>query len=790
MLDQNDILKFIQSSPKAVSKREIAQAFRIKGGEHRVALKQILKHLEKDGIIVKQPGGDYSVPSGLPNVAVVEISEISVDGEIWAFPVEWNEELQGPKPKIDIQPDKKHFPVLKENSRALVRLTRINDKFYEAHIIKPLDTERGRVMGLVVIHKKGPVLVPTEKKAKYDFDINPGDLNGAKEGDLAVGEIQPSRSAGRKKVRIVEVIGRRDDPKAISLISLYESGLSEHWPAQVIKDTEGMKVPDLKGREDLRSIPLVTIDGSDARDFDDAVFAERTDDGGFHLIVAIADVAYYVRNGMALDKEAQRRGNSTYFPDRVVPMLPEALSNDLCSLRPHEPRACMAVHMWIDAQGELKKYKFVRGLMRSAARLIYEQVQAAYDGQTDDITGPLMDDVIAPLYEAYAILDEARRRRGALDLDLPERQILIDKNGNMIGVKKRERLDAHKLIEEFMILANVSAASALESKRDPDQYPCLYRIHDKPSFDKLNSVREFVESFGLTLPKGQVTRPKEINGVLRKAAELPYSHLISQVILRSQSQAVYSTENIGHFGLALEKYAHFTSPIRRYADLMVHRALISAYGLGPGGLTEEERVRADEIAQHISGTERTSMEAERSAVDRFTAAYLSEQVGAEFEGKISGVTRFGLFVTLNESGADGLVPMRSMNDDFYIHDEEAHCLVGRRKGKIFRLGAAVTVRLTEADGMTGSTMLELTGASKNGADIPGFSFKSKRMGDRAAGYEDRPFRGKGSPSGKGGGKGGSGEGFRRKKGSGGGKRYGPKPGSSGGPKKGGKKGKR
>jgi ribonuclease R len=763
-LEKPEVLKFIQSSPRAVSKRDIANAFGIKGGDRRVALKQILKQLEKDGIIIKQPGGDYSVPDGLPNVTVVEIISITVDGEIHATPLEWNEELQGKKPKIEIMPDKKHFPVMKEHGRALVRLKRVNDKFYEAHIIKPLDTERGRVMGLIRIQKSGPVLIPTEKKARYDFDVNPGDLNGAKEGDLAVGEIQPSRTAGKKRVRILEVIGRRDDPRAISLISLYESGLTEEWPEAVIKDTEGMKVPEVKGREDLRDIPLVTIDGADARDFDDAVFAEKTEDGGFHLIVAIADVAYYVRHGMALDNEAQRRGNSTYFPDRVVPMLPEALSNDLCSLRPHEPRACMAVHMWIDEHGNMKKYKFVRGLMRSQARLTYEQVQAAYDGVKDDITTDIMEPVINPLYQAYRVLDEARTKRGALDLDLPERQILVDKAGVMTGVQKRLRLDAHKMIEEFMILANVAAASALEDKRNPDQFPCVYRIHDKPSFDKLNSVREFIESFGLTLPKGQVTEPRQINGVLKAGAKLPFSHLISQVILRSQSQAVYSTENIGHFGLALERYAHFTSPIRRYADLLVHRALISAYGLGPGGLDQGEIARIDEIAQHISGTERTSMEAERSAVDRFTASYLSSHIGAEFKGKISGVTRFGLFVTLDESGADGLVPMKSIGDDFYIHDEEQHCLVGRRKGKVYRLGAAVTVKLTEADGLSGSTVLALTGESLNGADIPGLRFKSKRHGDQARGREERPYKGK--P--------GSGRGDGPKRGGGGGKRYGPK----------------
>jgi len=364
----------------------------------------------------------------------------------------------------------------------------------------------------------------------------------------------------------------------------------------------------------------------------------------------------------------------------------------------------------------------------------------------------LMDDVIKPLYEAYEVLDKARLKRGALDLDLPEKQIMINDKNEMTGVRIRDRLDAHKLIEEFMILANVAAASALEDKRDPKRFPCVYRIHDQPSADKLDSVREFIESFGLSLPKGTVNQPSQINGILRQAAKLPYSHLISMVILRSQSQAVYSAQNIGHFGLALAKYGHFTSPIRRYADLLVHRSLISAYGLGPGGIGEAEIARIDELCEHISTTERNSMVAERSAVDRFTAAYLSEQIGAEFTGKISGVTRFGLFVSLDESGADGLVPMKSMSNDFYIHDEEQHALIGRRHGRVFRLGAPVTVALKEADGLTGSTVLNLCGESVNGADIPGMVFKAKKRdfsqkpGNR--GPKGKPKHGKGPKKGK------------------------------------------
>ena len=518
----------------------------------------------------------------------------------------------------------------------------------------------------------------------------------------------------------METLGRRDDPKAISLISLAEAGLRERFPDKVIKETEGMDVPEVKGREDLRDIPLVTIDGIDARDFDDAVFAEKSDEG-FHLIVAIADVAYYVRPYSDLDKEAQRRGNSTYFPDRVVPMLPEALSNELCSLKPNVARACLAVHMWIDGNGKLLRYKFVRGLMRSAARLIYEQVQAAYDGVADDVTKPLLAPVIKPLYDAFKILDAARRERGALELDLPERQVLIDAKGNMIGVKMRTRVDAHKLIEEFMILANVAAASALEAKKAP----CVYRIHDRPSADKLDSAREFVESFGLSLPKGQVTQPRQINQILMKAKELPYSHLISTVILRTQAQAVYAPDNIGHFGLALHKYAHFTSPIRRYADLLVHRSLIRAYGLGPGGLDDGEAVRLEQICENISTCERASMTAERSAIDRFAAAYLSTKLGNEFEGVITGVTRFGLFVELKENGADGIVPMRSLPQDFYVHDEKAHALVGRRSVRGFRLGAPVTVMLKEAGGLTGSTVLQRVGHERGGG-MPGVQTERSR----------------------------------------------------------------
>ncbi|MGH1375351.1 MAG: ribonuclease R [Alphaproteobacteria bacterium] len=751
-LTKEAIFAFIKDSSKPLTKREIARAFSIKGGENRVALKQILKALEKDGSLSKQAGGTYSAPDGLPSVGVLEIHEIDEHGDVFARPLDWDEDLKGAAPRIEIIPDNKNFRNCREGSRALCRLSRVTDNAYEGRIIRLVDEgsryEGGSVMGIVRLQKKGAILQPTHKKAKYDFDISIGDLNGAKEGDLASAEVLPSRGLKRKRVRVTSVIGKQGDPKAISLISLHEAGLNDSFPQKVLDDAEGLEAPPLKGREDLRKVPLVTIDGADARDFDDAVFAEKLKDGSYHLIVAIADVAHYVRHGSALDNEAQRRGNSTYFPDRVVPMLPEALSNDLCSLRPNEVRASLAVHMWVDKDGKLLRYKFVRALIKSAARLIYEQVQAARDGQTDDTTGPLMEGVINPLYDAYEILNKARQNRGALDLDLPEKKIVVDDKGNMTGVETRARFDAHKLIEEFMILANVAAASALEDKNGTQKgvgdFPCVYRIHDKPSSDKIENNRAFIESFDLSFPKGQVIQPKQINYLLQAAAKLPYSHLISQMILRTQSQAVYSTQNIGHFGLALTKYAHFTSPIRRYADLLVHRALIGAYKLGDGGLTQTEKARIEEISEHISGTERTSMEAERNAVDRFTAAFLSSHIGAEFDGTISGVTRFGLFVALKESGADGLIPMKALDNDFYVHDEKAHALIGRRHEHVYRMGAPIRVVIKEADGIKGSCSFTLAPGQK-GADIPGMAKPKIPPGDSHGGHHAKRKYGKKKP---------------------------------------------
>lgn len=753
-----------------MTRRELTRRFRIHG-ETRRPFRELLRKMVKKEQIIKQDNGAYSMPLALPNIMVVEINMITPDGDAFATPVSGGEDSNiSEEQLIEVLPagkksaDKSDNSSFAEGDRVLARLTRIDDGSYQARVIRRLDKPQNRILGIIRKQKNGFALIPVDKKAKFDFIIPPEEIGNAQEGDFVVGEAQPARRGSRQKqARIIEIIGHENDRKAISLISAYEMGLQDVFPQSVIDETQNMTVPELGKREDLRDIPLVTIDGITAKDFDDAVYAEKTEDG-FHLIVAIADVSYYVRAGSSLDDEALRRGNSTYFPDRVIPMLPEKLSNDLCSLRPDENRACLAAHLWIDNEGDLTNYKFVRGLMKSKARLVYEQVQAAKDGTPDDTTAPLMDEVITPLYEAYDVLYKHRLGRHALELDLPERDIVLNDDGEMHDVRTRERMDSHKLIEEFMILANVAAAKALEAKRAP----CVYRVHENPDSAKLESIRSFLEAFGLSFPRGQVIRGKELNNLLLQAAELPYSHLISEVILRAQSQAHYGIQNYGHFGLALTQYAHFTSPIRRYADLLVHRSLITAYKLGEGGLSEDDMLELEEQAVHISATERTSISAERKSVDRFIASYLSDQIGARFEGRITGVTRYGLFVRLIESGAEGLIPIRSLPDDYYEHVEDQHALIGKRTRRTYRLGATLTVELLEADGVTGGTILGVT--DDKGADIPGLTFKSSRKDGGS-----RPPR-----SNKGGKKSGGGSskfknsGFKKK-----GSYKGKKPGSSG-----------
>ncbi len=730
------LLQYFQETNTPHSKKDLARTFGAKGSD-RIALKQAIRELMDSGQIQKTASKAYVLAEagGLPAVAVFEVTHVTLDGETYARPIgnpDLEKQLADPI-LIEVRGKK----TADEKDRILVKLKLHQNGSVTGNMMRNLgETITKTIAGRAVQTKKGWIIEPVNKSDRDTYQLTdaPADLVDGHLVEVSL-EKETGRGAMKKQIaRLKSIIGHDNDPKAISLIAMFEKGLTPEFPDSVIAETKGMKVPPLGKREDLRGVPLVTIDGADARDFDDAVFAEKTEDGGFHIIVAIADVAHYVSINSALGKEAYRRGNSTYFPDRVVPMLPEALSNDLCSLRPKEERACMGFHLYIDGQGKLIKWKVFRGLMKSIARLTYEQVQAAFDGVTDNVTDTLLDDVLKPLREAFVVLEKAREKRGALDIDMPESKIIIDETGTMTGVALRERYDAHKLIEEFMILANVAAAEALEAKNAP----CIYRIHDQPDSNRIDNASTFLEGFGLNLARGNVPKPTVLNSILKKVEGQDHAHLVNEVILRSQSQAVYSADNIGHYGLALEKYAHFTSPIRRYADLIVHRSLITAYKLGEGGLTKEEAVTLDAIADHISKTERNSMEAERSAVDRFTASYLETRHGVEFNGRISGVTNFGLFVRLTENGADGLVPIRSLPDDYYIHEEKAHALIGRRTGRVFRLCAPVRVVIREADRLTGSCILELVYA-QNGADIPGY------VGSEITTTNEKPHRRSNAP---------------------------------------------
>ena len=599
-------------------------------------------------------------------------------------------------------------PALGIGERAVVRFVPGAGGGWEARIIRALGGAPDRVLGIYRRRGDGGVIEPTDRKLRSEFRVSPRDAGEAQDGEIVLAEVQAQAAMGLPAARILERLGDSREPRAFSLIAIHSHGIPTAFSAEALALAERATPVTLGERADLRAIPLVTIDGADARDFDDAVWAEPDpeQDGAWHAIVAIADVAWYVRPEDALDRVAEERGNSVYFPDRVVPMLPEALSNELCSLKPGVDRACLAVDLWIDGEGRLRRHRFRRGLMRSAARFTYEEVQDAIEGRPNPTTTLLIASVLRPLYGVFAALERARSKRGTLELDLPERKIMLDETGRVTRIEPRARLDSHRLIEELMIAANVAAAETLERLRRP----CLYRVHDAPDPAKLEALREFLHGIGisgLALAKGQVVKPRHFSEILRRAADTPYAMLVPQLVLRSQAQAIYSPMNIGHFGLALRRYAHFTSPIRRYADLLVHRALIAVLSL-PGA--EAEPVTGKDLAslgEQVSMTERRAAAAERSAADRYVAAFLAERVGARFSARINGVTRAGLFVTLAETGADGLVPMRSLPGDFYDHEESRHRLVGRRTRRSFTLGDEVEVMLAEADIVTGSLRFAL-----------------------------------------------------------------------------------
>jgi ribonuclease R len=706
-LSKDAVLAHLAAHP-GDTKRDLARAMGVKGGD-RQELKRILNELSDEGIIERGKRRRFVPAGGLPEVAVLEITGEDPDGELLGRPAEWNRDE--PVPSVLILPGRDESgPALGRGERVLARIARTKEGAvpYEARIIKRLGASVHRVLG-VLRRERGHLarVEPVDRKTRYAFIVDQQELSGADDGELVLVEPTARHGVGGPRARVIERLGSVHEPKAVSLIAIHAHGIPTRFPHDAIVEAEGAKPASAAERTDLRKVPLVTIDPEDARDHDDAVWAGPDPDpankGGQIVIVAIADVANYVRPGSALDREALKRGNSIYFPDRVVPMLPEALSADLCSLKENEDRPCLAVRMVFDARGKKRSHQFLRAMMRSAARLTYGQAQRAFEDKPDEKTAALQANVLRPLWAAYRILALARDERSPLDLNLPERRIIIGEDGKIQSIAFRERLESMRLIEEFMIMANVAAAETLEKARTP----LIYRVHEESSKEKIAAFADYLKTIGLSFAKGQVLKPAVFNRILERAKGSANEEVLNEVVLRTQAQAVYAPENIGHFGLNLARYAHFTSPIRRYADLVVHRALIRAMNFGPDGLEDGALARLKDTADHISMTERRAMAAERDSVDRYVAAYMEDQVGALFEARVSGVTRFGLFVRLKETGADGLIPMRALGPEFFRHDETRHALVGERTRRVYRLGDQVSVRLAEAAPLTGGLRFEL-----------------------------------------------------------------------------------
>ncbi len=695
-LDKARVLDALAKEPLA-TKRDIARTLGVKGAE-RIALKKILKELESEGVIAKGARRIYTRAGALPDVTVLEIAGQDPDGELLARPAHWEHETAPPQIIVVPGRESEAGPALGTGERVLARLSQ-TDSGYEARVIKRLGASVHRVLGVYRSIGTEGRIAPIDRKTRHEFLVDARDRADAQSNELVLAEPLAGRALGYARARVIERLGSMSEPKAISLIAIHEHGIPTDFPREAISEAEHAAEPALRGRTDLRRIPLVTIDPEDARDHDDAVWAAPDENGanpgGHVVIVAIADVAAYVGPGSALDREAFKRGNSAYFPDRVVPMLPERLSADLCSLRENEDRPCLAVRMVFDARGNKRRHEFLRGMMRSAARLTYTQAQRAFDGKPD---GPAAaHETLAHVWNAYRVLAEARDKREPLSLDLPERRIHISEDGKVASIAFRERLESMRVIEELMIQANVAAAETLEKARTP----LVYRIHEEPSKEKVQAFADYLRSIGTSFAKGQVLKPAVFNRVLARAKGGAHEVIMNDVVLRTQAQAVYAPGNVGHFGLALARYAHFTSPIRRYADLIVHRALIRALKLGDDGLTESEIAKLDAIADHISKCERRAMAAERDSTDRYVAAFMEDRVGALFEARVTGVTRFGLFVRLKETGAEGIIPIRSIGAEFFRHDQRAHALVGERTGAKYALGDKLVVRLLEAAPLTG-----------------------------------------------------------------------------------------
>ncbi len=717
MVDKKAILRAVEAQPDRLGKREIARALGITGDERR-DLRTALRELVEAGKLITDNRRTYRVAGDLPSVVVMDIIRIDDQGDMIGVPSGKVSEQDPPEFIITEHSPRSGKPRERKAAKLGVggkALCRINLAKKTASVIKVLGRTPRRELGVILATGRGLRIKPVSKKSRDEYipQTKKEDKQPAlADQDLVLFEtISGPRRAGFRQAKIIEHLGTTKGGRGASLISLHEHNIPLGFQDEVLAQADSLTMPDIsKKREDLRHLPLVTIDPDDAKDFDDALYAHRNEEtGGWVIWVAIADVAAFVTPASPLDKAARLRGNSVYLPDRVEPMLPHALSSDLCSLRPNEDRACMAVRLSFDKDGRKTGHKFHRGLMRSHARLTYGQAQAAFEGNPGEAALPVIAQLDA-LYAAYQAISKARDERAPLNIEMPERRVRVGDDGTVTAIEVRERFDAHKLVEECMIQANVAAAQALEAK----SAELVYRVHEPPQRERLQGLADFLPAMNLKWALGERASTARFNTLLSRASERDLSEVIGMAVLRTQSQAIYSPKNGGHFGLNLTHYAHFTSPIRRYADLIVHRALISAFGFGDDGLSQQEISRLKDTAEHISNTERRAMAAERDAKDRYIAAYLSDRLGAKFGARIGGVTNFGLFVTLDETGADGFVPMRELGYERFKFDEKSRSLIGYETGGTYKFGARCIVRLKEATPVTGGLIFEMASKAEPG----------------------------------------------------------------------------
>ena len=750
------ILRFIEESKDAVGKREIARHFALHGNE-KIALKALLKDMTDEGLVDLAPGRAFHKHGGLPRVTVLRV--VAIEGSnLWAVPDRW--EGAGPAPRLRVM-EQGRKGALGVGDRILAR-TEERGSGHVAHPMKRLQTSAEMVIGVLVEDKSpgGKPMIwlrPADKRARYDFAV-------ADKGDADIGDLVRAELTGRGaaiKAKVVDRIGDPFAPRSLSMMAIARHEIPHIFDGETIAEAErAAKLPlTPDGREDLRELPIVAIDPVDARDHDDAVWAVPDEDpgnkGGFRAIVAIADVSFYVRPDGALDREARRRGNSVYFPDRVVPMLPETLSAGVCSLKAGEDRAAMACHLVIDRHGKVTSWRFARALVRLRANIAYEHAQAAYDANEprEEWDAEVLP-ALRNLWASWALLSKARAARDPLDLDLPERQVILDDKGGIAEIRVRERLDAHRLIEDYMIAANVAAAKALEAKKSP----VMYRIHEPPSREKLVSLKDYLETFEQSFALGQVITPAVFNRLIDGFSGDDRLPEIMEAILRSQTQAYYGPANAGHFGLALGSYAHFTSPIRRYADLLVHRALVDSYRLEvPGkvrdlpartGLGEADAKGLARIGEAISALERRAMEAERETVDRYVAAYLATKTGEIVVARITGVQPFGFFATVDGLGGDGLVPVSTLGSERFFYDEAARTLDSEHGRVSYSVGQRLELRLMEANPISGALRFELPDAPeggfrnrpprRDGLKRPGKGVGKDKAGKHMVGKRGRP----------------------------------------------------